>query len=65
MKANACIFRRTKGAGWEVGVMINEDKLIVDSNGIPVPYDQMWEYKNQEYLGCFLVVDESGAKEKI
>lgn len=36
LQINGVTFKRTKNSKWEHGIMINEDKLIIDMDGNPV-----------------------------
>lgn len=45
-----CTFKRTKLSEYESGLIINEDSLIIDSNGKPVKAP-VWNYELQTYEG--------------
>jgi len=46
-----CIFKRDKTSRYEEGVIINEDQLILDSQGKVVPAP-LWTYILQPHSGC-------------
>jgi hypothetical protein len=44
-------FKRTQTGPWELGVMVNDDKLIIDTDSRPVP-EPVWSYQTKPDRGA-------------
>lgn len=51
MLIESVMFKRTKDSEWESGIIIDNDKLIVDANAKPVrSKPQIWDYRRTHRL---------------
>ena len=50
-------FRRTSEDPWETGVIVNENKLIIDMNGHSVEHS-IYNYLTRPELGTLILIDE-------
>lgn len=53
IKAQVCLFYRTRKSKAEQGIAINEVDIIIDMDGKPLK-KKPWDYLMQPYLGCFI-----------
>jgi len=57
LNVSVCEFKRnTVNNPIEKGFMINEDKLIIDMDGIAVPYP-VYSYQVLQHHGCLVLKD--------
>jgi len=61
MKAQTCIFKRTITSMYETGIAIlncgfgtGDVKVIIDSDGKPVPKSKCWTYELKDGPMCYL-----------
>lgn len=57
LSISVCIFRKNKEDNWEQGVMINDDKLIINMQG-EIIRRPIYNYQLRTYKGVMIVKED-------